>query len=194
MLSLSHMQTSMPALAPVSVAEAKTFMRVGTDAHDGLIGDLIAAVVDFAESESRRSFIIRNMSAAFAGFPAERDSLVLPGYPVNDVTSITYLDFEGEVQTVAEDVYRVIAGDRGQVVIAFGKTWPRVANCISPVTVNFTAGYGDAASDVPARIKLLIRQCVADAYEHAEAQSEVSLAENMLNRNLFDSIRVPGVW
>ncbi len=184
----------MPELAPISVAEAKTFMRVTTNEHDGLIADLIDAVTDFAESETKRSFITRNVSASFAGFPADNDSLVLLGYPVKYVTSITYLYFEGEVQTVAADVYRKIAGDRGQVVIAFGKTWPQVASCISPVTVNFTAGYGDAAADVPARIKLLLKQCVADAYEHSEAQSEVSLTENMLNRNLFDSIRVPTVW
>ena len=35
---------------------------------------------------------------------------------------------------------------------------------------------------------------VADAYEHAEAQSEVALVENRLNSWIFNSIRVPVVW
>ena len=194
MLTLSYSQNGMPGALPVSLEEAKSFLRVDGTGHDTLIGLLIEEVTDFVESITQRSFINRPVSALYAGFPCASDALVLPGYPVNEVTEITYIDAEGAEQTLDADVYRLIPGDRGKVLLAYGKNWPAIAfNQYGPVTVTFVAGYGASASSVPQKIKLLLKQVIAAAYEHAEAQTEISLNENMLNRDLFNSIRIPVV-
>ncbi len=184
----------MPGAVPLTLDEVKGHLRITHTTQDDYLSLLLEAGVDFAEEVTRRTFINRPVEALYAGFPCCNDFLVLPGYPVNDVTEVKYLDVNGEEQELDSATYRVIAGDRGKLLLAFNQEWPSIAyNQYGPVTVTFVAGYGAAATSVPARVKLTLLQLIADAYEHTEAQSEISLSANIFNRDLLASLRIPVV-
>ena len=67
---------------------------------------------------------------------------------------------------------------KGRVGLAYGKTWP--ATTLRPmngIMVEFTAGYGDATTDVPVRIRQAIKVLAAHMYENREATNIRELSE-----------------
>ena len=91
----------------------------------------------------------------------------LPRYPLQDVDAVTVYD-EGSnatAITVASffdiDTYSV----RGRMSLQSGATWPVALRPTNAVLIQYTAGYGDAA-DVPAPLKLAVKQVAAYLYEH----------------------------
>ena len=79
----------------------------------------------------------------------------LPRPPLQSVESIQYIDTAGNVQTLAPEDYVVDAssGEIGRVALAWNRFWPITRCSINSVVIQFTAGYGDAAEDVPQAIR-----------------------------------------
>jgi hypothetical protein len=87
------------------------------------------------------------------------------------IDSIKYVDTTGAPQTLDPTLYQVDPqGDDEPVRIlpAYGKVWPATRYQPNAVTIQFELGYADAAH-VPARIKLAIKQTVADWYNNRDA-------------------------
>ena len=61
---------SPPAEEPVSLAAAKAFLRVGHDAEDSLISDLIASGRARIEQESGLAFVLHTLRVAWTRWPA----------------------------------------------------------------------------------------------------------------------------
>jgi uncharacterized phiE125 gp8 family phage protein len=87
---------------------------------------------------------------------------------VQSITSVIYVDTDGQEQTLSADLYEVdIASDPGWIVPAASTRWPRTMRTINAVRVRFVAGYGDP-EDVPEKIKTAIKALVAHWYEARE--------------------------
>lgn len=163
-----------PAVEPVALEEAKAHLRVDVDDDDTLILALIAAAREQAEAFTRRALITQTWDMALDCLPGvDEKPIELPKPTLQSVTSITYLDASGDEQTLAADQYQVLTGggpyaQPGKVVRAYNVSWPSTRSQPDAVTVRFVAGYGDAASDVPAAIRQAILMLVGDLYEHRE--------------------------
>lgn len=163
-----------PAVEPLSVAEAKVYLRVDTTADDGLIGVLIAAARQWVETFTRRALITQTLDQAFASFMGLDNPLYLARAPLQSVTSITYLDQVGDTQTLDPSNYRVRAvsgptAGRGWIELTSTTTLPRVyPRAEAPVTVRTVSGYGNAATDVPAGLKAAIYLLLGDLYEQRQ--------------------------
>ena len=95
----------------------------------------------------------------------------IPRAPLISVDSITYTDTTGATQTLATSEYVVDAqGDDEPVRIlpAYGKTWPATRIYPNAVTIQFQAGYANAAA-VPSSIKSAIKQIVGTWQENRES-------------------------
>ncbi len=137
-----------PSVEPVTVAEAKTQARISGSASDAEIGVMIKAARQYAELELRRWIITQTIDAYFDNFPRYFE---LP--PLQSVSSITYVDNNGDTQTLAADQYRVDSRSQpARITEAYGASWPSTQSVTNAVTVQFVAGYGLAAA-VPACIK-----------------------------------------
>lgn len=105
------------------------------------------------------------MGATFPGFlPTNTGILELPRYPLQSITSITYLDTDGSSKTLDPSVYVVTTGSPGRVAPAYGHIWPVTLPQIGAVTVRLVAGYGDTADKVPLNVRQAILLLVSHLY------------------------------
>ena len=158
-----------PAVEPVSLTEAKSHLRVDITDDDALITALITAARQMAEEISRRALITQTWKYILDAWP-KGDELTLPLPPLQSVASITYKDKDGNSATFSSGSYIVDADcEPGRVVLAYGATWP--STTLYPagaITVQFTAGYGDSASDVPQAIRQAMLLMIGHWYENRE--------------------------
>ena len=95
--------------------------------------------------------------------------LKIPLPPLQSITSITYLDSAGVSQILAPTAYRVDAvSSPGRVTPAYGTSWPDTYPVSNAVVIRFVAGYGDAAANVPQKIRQWIMAMVGSMNENRE--------------------------
>ena len=156
-----------PAEEPVTLVEAKDYIRVdGTD-EDTLITSLIIAARECAERITRRAFITTTFILSLDKTP-NTFFVVLPRPPLLSIVKIESFDDDDAATLFAATNY-TIALQRmvGKVVLKRGVTWPTDLRRADGITIEFTAGYG-AAADVPGAIKTAILRIMGELYEHRE--------------------------
>lgn len=171
-------QTTPPAAEPVSVDEVKANSRIIDTTDDVNIALLIGAARRYAESLTGRSFITQGWRLVLDGFPP---CIELERGNVQAISSITYRDMAGVTQTVSwaaasNGVQRSTDGtlvadlsaNPARIAPAFGCVWPIPMPEIGAVVINYTAGYGPAATDVPEGLRHWIQMRVATLYENRE--------------------------
>ena len=144
-----------PASEPITLSEAKLFLRIDDGADDDLILRSIAVVRDAAEQYLGYALLPQTLEYR-VGYP---DSCVvaLPRGPVNSITSITATDDNGTVTTWASTTYR--ASSDGFSVLLKQEPYAAV------LTITYTASLADTAAGLPALIKQGMLHHLAVAYE-----------------------------
>ncbi|MBN9588103.1 MAG: hypothetical protein BGN85_10995 [Alphaproteobacteria bacterium 64-11] len=157
---MSLQLTSPPTQEPVSLAEAKAWLRVesGTD-EDDLITSLIAAARVRCEWHCGRAFAAQGWMLWLDGIGDGCIALPLP--PLVSVDAVT-LYAAGDTAAVLDASGYQVDAPGGRLIFASPHPGLRAVNACS---IAFTAGYGVGA-DVPAPIKSAILQTIAWLYEH----------------------------
>ena len=161
---------SEPVQEPLTLAEAKVFLRVDGTSDDALIGMLITAARQWVETYTRRALITQTWDCRFSDFPQNRQALVIPKAPLVSVTSITYTDENGVEQTWAASNYAVqtlVGPTAGRSLIRTTPTtsYPTtLAESDVPVTVRVVCGYGANPASVPSGIRLAVARLLGDLY------------------------------
>lgn len=147
-------RVSDPATEPLTLAEAKLFLRVDGSEEDALVTDLITAVRVAAEEYLRLSLITQSWKLSFNDCaPVET---YLPRGPVTAITSVTAYDRAGASTTVSSGNYYL---DAAHDTLVFD------AQIVSHrVDVVYVTGYGNAAA-VPRPLKLGMLAHIAALYE-----------------------------
>ena len=159
-----------PAAEIVSLDDAKVHLRVdGTD-DDDLITMLEAAAEAHLDGYSGvlgRCLIDQVWRQDFVGFDW---CLRLPFPDVSAIGSVKYYDTDNVQQTIDSANYQLLEDERSSFV-QFTSTfsWPSTYYRPDPVSVQFTAGYGAAADDVPAAIRAAILLTIGHLYANREA-------------------------
>ena len=152
-----------PAEEPVSLAEARSHLRL-ENGEDDYISGLITAARRYCESFQRRAYITQTWDLYLNRFPP--GCIKIPVPPFQSVTFIKYKDITGVLRTFESSEYLVDSfSEPGLICLAYGKSWPATYPEINSVQIRFIAGYGTAA-DVPQEIKQSILLKIADLYEH----------------------------
>jgi len=183
-----------PASPLLMIAEAKDHLRVDFDEDDALIYAYIQAATDMVDAEwgeLGRALVTQRWQLTMPAFPAS-GVIILPIPPVQQVTGITYYDADNAHQTLAVDTYRLtVNGDDARLDKAAGAVWPATYDRVDAVAVQYDAGYGDAASDVPEGIRLAVRLMVGHWYENRAAVTERSMSALPLGiRAILNKYRV----
>ena len=108
-------------------------------------------------------------------FPARR--IRLPRPPLTSVTSITYTDTNGTSQTLATDQYTVNTFTTpGEIIEAWGKSWPTTRDIPNAVVVTYVTGYAQA-EDVPQMVRNAILLSAGDLYWNRERSVKQALTD-----------------
>jgi uncharacterized phiE125 gp8 family phage protein len=159
-----------PASEPLSLAEAKSHLRVDISDDDTLIGEYIESARVFAEGVTRRAFVAQTWDFTLDRFPL--GAIKLPVQPVTSVSYVQYVDTAGSTQTFTEGTSPDVAkydvftdGPRSTIVPKYNQVWPDTRDHPNVVTVRFVAGY----TAFPADLKQALRLLVGHQYENREA-------------------------
>lgn len=147
---------SSPDASPIDYASLVIWLRLDNNDERSLIEDLIDAAVEFAEQSMGTSLITRTITAKYY----EAEPIYLPRGPVQSITSIQ--DKDGHDITDYD-------------LQGFGRADYIKINSMSggyPVTVEYEAGYGDDAADVPADIRSALRAHVGTLYKYRESLAD----------------------
>lgn len=159
-----------PASEPVSLAEARKHLRVDSGDEDGLIASEITAAREYCETFQGRAYVTQTWECYLDGWPAE-DFIRIPLPPLQSVASVTYKDADGNVSTLVAGTDYIVdtKAHPGRVVLAYGKSWPSATLYpVNPITIRFTAGYGDAADDVPQKMRQAMLLLIGHMHENRE--------------------------
>jgi len=179
-----------PTVEPVTVADAKVHLRVDHDAEDTLIGSLIVAARRMAEHQTQRALITQTWELVLAEFPEAAIQLDKP--KVLSIESVKYLDAAGALQTLDPGAYTLDAATKPGFVVPVS-SWPGTYVADNAVRVRFTAGYGPAATDVPADLVAWMLMQIAALYRNREAFAAGYSVTDLPNRfvdGLLDAERV----
>jgi uncharacterized phiE125 gp8 family phage protein len=154
-----------PATEPVTLAEAKSHLRVDISEDDAYINSLITVAREFVETATKRALITQTVDYIFDGWP--EFPVTLPRPPLQSVASITYIDHAGATQTLDPSLYFVDTAGPGRVGLSPGLVLPIASDRIGSVTIRAVNGYGAAAA-VPARAKAAMLLLVGNLYENRE--------------------------
>lgn len=150
-----------PTWEPITLTEAKDFLRVTQDADDAQISEDIATARQHAETVTGRALVRRDFDFFLDRFPPV---IRLPKPPLVTVASIKYLDTSGNQQILAGTEYTIAKGEPVRIRPAFGKTWPLIRHQHDAVEIRFTAGYASSQA-VPAKVRSWMLRHIADLYE-----------------------------
>lgn len=154
-----------PAVEPVSLEEARAYLRIDDpaepSAEDGLIANLIVAARLAVEAAARLKLVHQTWRLSVARAPASR-ALRAPLAPVARVDAVVGFDAAGVAETLDPSLHRLEKGaDPAAIVFAPDFAWPA-----GGVEVTLVAGFGPAAEDVPAPLRQAIRALVARWHEN----------------------------
>lgn len=178
-----------PAAAdPVSLAEAKLFLRVNVTDDDALITALISAATDWVQKKTGRQLVTATLQQQWDSFPSvwypprivsqatgqrlyfagmTAALLTLDRLPVQSVTSVTYYDTNNAQQTVSSATYFTDLVFNPPRIVPVD-AWPSVyLGRPNAVQCTFVAGYG-VAGTVPEMLRTAVKMLVSHWYENRE--------------------------
>lgn len=159
-----------PGVEPVGVGEAKSWLRIGGDDEDVLVAGLIAAARERVEAFTGRALISRPLRETLDGWSWRRMSgfgsaFALRCPPLVSVEEIRVAGRDGTVSVWEADQYRVEAdGDPGRIAVARPFGFPRPGLPAGGIEIDFTAGYGSAAENIPYALREAVMRLVSYAY------------------------------
>lgn len=192
-----------PATEPVTLTEVKAFLRIDNTNDDTLLTSLISVARTAAENYTRRAFIsqtwkmymdkwdIKSSNIWWDGvkelpisYVTGKQDIEIPLAPLISVTHLKTYDDTDAATTFSNSNYfvSVYSGDyaqNGRIVLRDGQAWPTFERPADGIEIQFVAGYGASASNVPYAIKQAILQEVAFIYEHRVSCSGDSVSSDL---------------
>lgn len=161
---------TLPTSEPVSLADAKNFLRLYSSDQDATITTLLVAAREFAENETGRALAQGSFVQVMDAFPYYTDTIVsqqayppsyysLPRYsttlwnysqmiklvrsPVIAVTKLTYVQNDGTLATLTQDSDFILdrTSEPARIFPTPGNFWPPCLYVPNALKIEFTAGY-----------------------------------------------------
>lgn len=147
-------RTSVSSTEPLTLSEAKLYLRIDSMAEDTLITNLMTVCREHAEHYLKRAIIDQNWRLELDDYAPK--TLRLPMGPIISITSVNVIDSEGGSTTISSDLYNIKTG-RDQIefdTILYANT----------IQINYRSGYATTA-EIPASIRHGMLSHLAALYE-----------------------------
>jgi uncharacterized phiE125 gp8 family phage protein len=160
---MSAILLTAPAIEPVSLDEARAFLRVEHHDDDEVIAALAAGARIHVEAATRRALITQNWRISRDAWPDDGRLEIRPG-PLQSLGAACVYDLEN----MAHDVdLQAFVPDLGASALVFAP-WavPAPGRPNAGIALDVVVGYGDAAIDVPEPLRQAIRLLIAHWYDN----------------------------
>ena len=169
-----------PVLEPLTFAELVDHLREDPETPQRQVLERLI-IAARAEIERRCGIALLEQTRRLwlDSFPWSADGeICLPFSPVSSVSSIKYLDQNGDLQTLASgnespaldpDYLVNTISFPARIMPAYGKFWPATRSQVNAVQIEYVCGFGDRPEDVPEAIRLQMSRLVGHWYENRES-------------------------
>lgn len=149
-----------PAEEPVSLAEAKAFMRLDGDDEDALLTELIGTARHYLETVTNLSLVSQTWRLYRDDWPSSGLISIAHG-PVRSVDRVT--SYDGNGNAISVDISRGRLDGDARPARYYLPLMARATAALNGVEIEFTAGHG-TAEDVPPTAKQAILRHVAHMF------------------------------
>ena len=154
-----------PAEEPVSLVEAKAFLKVDDTAEDALITTLIGAARLHVEGVTGRALLAQSWRVVLDAWPGDRQ-VKLPVTPFMAVTKITAYDVAGAGHDIPLAQF---LREPDRLLLPVTVSGMPVLRARQGIEVDYVAGFGTEPDDVPADIRQALLALVGYWHEHRDA-------------------------
>lgn len=158
-----------PATEPVSLDDAKAYLRVDDTTEDSLVATLITAARIHLESLTGRALIAQTWRLVLDAWPCD-GVIGLPVAPLISLTAITAYDPDGNPTTIAmAGIEPAVGATPARLFLPANFHPGPTLRAHEGIEIDYLAGYGTAASDVPADLVQALMVLVAYWFENRDA-------------------------
>jgi uncharacterized phiE125 gp8 family phage protein len=184
-----------PPVEPITLAEAKAFLRADVSNDDALIGSLVTAARDACERFTGRALVMQTWTlfrddwpgearvdatltegAQTGPFAAARGKVIeIPKPPLLSIEHVkTYDDADTATIWPASNYFVDTTSEPGRLIVRAGTALPEAARTAAGIEIRFVAGYAsddsaspsDPVANIPGGLVEGIRRLTAYLYEH----------------------------
>jgi len=152
-----------PAIEPVSLADAKLWLREDLNDEDQLIQALIVSARMTVEAYTRRFLVTQGWRLILDAWPfsvSTSSMFAIPFAPFQTVDAVRVYDQNDVSQLVSSIGYRAAsASDSGRII--FRSAPPTPGRSADGIEIDFTVGYGSLADQTPEPLRRAILNLVA---------------------------------
>lgn len=152
-----------PAVEPISLAEAKLYLRIDGPDEDDLVRALLAAARLLIEAASGRLLIHQTWRLVLDAWPASSTAR-LPLAPVSQIVAARVFNAQGAPQALAASVLALETGADPPAIWVQAAV-PGPGRAMSGIEIDVLAGYGAAAGAVPEPFRQAILMMAARWFE-----------------------------
>lgn len=160
---MSSILLSGPAIEPISLAEAKAFLRIEHADDDDVVTALIVGARIYIETQIRRALITQRWRLVRDAWAQSGRIEVRPA-PLKSLDAVRVDD--GQSEPLEVDVEGFFVDTAGSTLVFAPWALPQPARTAGGIELDVTLGYGDAAIDVPEPLRQAIRLLVGHWYEN----------------------------
>jgi uncharacterized phiE125 gp8 family phage protein len=160
---MSSILLTAPAAEPITLTDAKAYLRVAHSDDDAVITALIAAARCHAEAQTRRALITQTWRLIRDCWPPDGRIAVVPA-PLRSVVAARVYDAANTAHAVDPAIFVV---DKAAALLAFAPSMPTEPGRIAAgIEIDVEVGYGNAPSDVPQPLRQALCLLIAHWYEN----------------------------
>jgi len=172
--SLRLTLTAPPSVEPITLAEAKVFLRVDISDDDALIVALVTAAREACERFTGRVLVTQTWTLFRDGWPV-RSAVEIPRPPLLSIVHVkTYDDTDTATVWVASNYFVDTASEPGRLMARTGVALPEATRTAAGIEIRFVAGYApdesaspsDLVGNIPGGLIEGVRRLVAYLYEN----------------------------
>lgn len=151
-----------PALEPVTIADARAFLRISTESEDEILRRIIKTARELVEAEAGLALVDQTWRLRVDRWPRS-GRLAIFKYPVKAVTAVVAYRPDGSAISLEPEEFMLQHGRRPQRV--YMAQYPD-AQTFCGLEVDFIAGFGETGVEVPDALKQAILTLTAHLYEN----------------------------
>jgi uncharacterized phiE125 gp8 family phage protein len=153
------------AVEPLTLADAKAYLRVAHSDDDAVIAALIAGARNHVEAQTRRALITQTWRLIRDGWPPDGRIAVVP-VPLRSVVAARIYDAGGATHAINTGAF-VADKAAAPAILAFAPwTLSEPGRAAAGIEIDVEVGYGSAPANVPETLRQALLLLVAHWYEN----------------------------